>query len=182
MSFDPLEPQYTDEELAANLAHQHEVLANAGGTFNGEGWLLLMETFEPLSEITLACAVDPDAVENSKGRPTMFSVALAETPYGYVMIISITLYDQVDSRWRAHVLFNPISPDSRKMLRKLAKQETVQICFYDKDDGSGIGRRVLRMDPETNQAIRQTLNTTRAANTTPERWGNLVAFMRERGY
>jgi hypothetical protein len=182
MDFEELFNPLSKTEEAELLRQHHEALANAGGVFNGDEWMLVMELLEPIPETVLACAVDPETVRGSADRPTGISTVMTETDYGYVMIIIVTMFDSVENPWHVNVLFNPVPPESRSMLLKLTKQETLAIHCYDRTTGAFITRRMLRLPPEDRAVFAQALKLTRGVHTTPERWERAVAVMRRHGF
>lgn len=145
-----------------------------GHHFGGDPWVVMIDLVEPLEETAFAIAIEPQVVEQSKGKPTGVTAILMETPFGYILLFKITLYDRPQEPLELRLPVNPAKDAGAEMLRRFAAQETIQLLFFDCRDGSDIGRRILRLDPEMCDAVTQSLALAEAKPSTPELWQNAI--------
>jgi hypothetical protein len=137
--------------------------------FNGELWAAMVPLALPLQEMAFVAAVMPETVELTAGHPaTGFGLMLIETKHGPVLRFNLTFVDNPASPLELRLPVNPVG--AREWIEMLAGQQTFQILFFDARDGSALGRRVLKLEDEQRDVIRQTLGRTALEASDPERW------------
>jgi hypothetical protein len=145
-----------------------------GAKFDGSSWLMLTQTSEPLPETVFALATTPDVVTQTSDRPTGIDLRAAETPYGLVVQFVITLLDQPVRPLRIDVLVNPAPDAGLEMLQELARQDMVQILFFDANAAELITRRIIPAAPQIRAGLRQVCALGSKTSSDAQRWQNAI--------
>lgn len=126
-----------------------------GMRFTGAAQLAMIRIERPINEVVFAAAVRPELFRASEGVGTGLELALADTGrFGHILRATLRFHQRDADPFVLVVLLNPARDAAWEMISQLATQETTQVVFVDRRDGSDVGRRVLALDEQTRQLLR----------------------------
>jgi hypothetical protein len=156
-----------------------ELVSSLGVDFDGNAWICMAPevmfsldaAVPPKQETLFVAAVNPLSVKITEKLPTGTQLGLIETEFGYVLRLTITLFDDPANPFEMRLPLNPVpEPGAGPYLLQLAEQDWLRIVFFDAIDGSFVTVRNLPMDVEFRASLREIVRLAALQPTTPERW------------